>query len=1268
MNYMMGRLDDEDFEFLYGWLWDRTRAVRKDLRTQSIDRPEDLRAYLECFEQCARFLLLCLHHMSLSDNEDYSHQQDVEQLNQTFITLRQRYADNRRAKILSDNEAEFQAYRLIIALSTGDEKVEYEIQTLPESIRRNRRVQTAMQIYRAGKMATSKSRMFSEAQQNWRAFWSLIQSSAVSYLMACAAELFFNQVRGTVLDALRRAYRQGSVKHANQENVHGEWPVTELVEMLGFDSEDDVREYCEAYGYTITTIQSGEEYVNFAVGKGPEDPNGPKPQTFSERLVESKRHCRLFSGVIRGMSVKEARIHGLVEEPESDMEAEGSLFIPEGPTATPIKTGGVPSLSSTTQSLFNPSASIFQPATSTSQTNVAATTTPAKPSIFAPPTTTTGFAATTNPFQSQAASQADTTTGKPSIFTSPFSTNNPATAQTVQPGLFNPSEHAIKFAPKDGPSAVGQRGLFNPSEHAIKFSPSASSSDSTSSFTSIATASSAPSSSTTVTTASLKDATSGKPTSSPFASVFSAKGSPPQATTSPFFKGFSATKTAPPPSTTPESIFKPSPQPSKYSLEGSSPFPFPRGSQTTSPKPSILSSSISSTGPAKKVTFALAEETPSGIEEQRREKEEEERRLQEEKLRQAREERERAKQAQERREREEQERRAREEQERRIREEQQRRALEEQQRAAEAQRRQQAQQLDSAFNALTNNVLFDPVEGLLTQFIEQQVKKMFPKAEEDVWWEWAEQRSEEMYQRKRLQLARFYAVRWFQQVQKKKRARRSRERRRWLKEHKTELLALQKEETKGENLENVQLNGFKKPTVPASISGGPREKRRDSTRTKVPSNGITDRRARTKPKEKPLQPPVQEEKSRPLPQPVQKVVPVQPYKNHAMPADRTETTWFQLRARGLDPSKILKRGFDESESSEEEQVHEQGRKRARTSASSSQNDMDALARYELLKQTLKLNNSARESPQSPHHARSRSSSYTSAAPTDHSLSHTLDVVARARALLERPPSTQASPSPHVQHDFSRSVPDLTSGMRASYGEFPARSSYMQPPVLTNKPAYWYRQSRFVPRHLYGKGPEAVREYYRQSRGVGTGSPSASGAETQTQPQAQAQVQDSADIEPSSPIPTQMSYVHLDTQSQVQMYMQGPMEQEQVPQQDGEDDMGEASSYYSEDANVIFSKQRQYHGEEMDETEDEFEENEDEDEDEEMSDEDGRQYEEDEYGDDYPEDANVYGREDDDEEEEEGDYSEEEQESEQQAQRPPSYMGGTTQDDAIELSD
>ncbi|KAF1933610.1 uncharacterized protein M421DRAFT_415955 [Didymella exigua CBS 183.55] len=336
VKYLFGRLDKEGFDYLHAWIWDRTRSVRKDLRTQVVEKPADIRTLLVCLEASARFYLLSMHQMAQTSKEDYSHQQDMEQFNQTLTTLRERYDDNRRAGIPSENEAEFVAYRLILASIYANSQLEDELHSLPNDLRNNKRVLTAIDIFKAAKSAFNfgSDKSWVQAQANWKKFWALVRSPSVSYLMACAAEVGFNRVRHVILDSIWHAYRRGGKGDIDVQA----WTTDQLQDVLAMDDVKDAVKLCELFGFHFERNEEGRTYLDISkLGNSNRSlsvPHTIKPQTFSHSLVESKRHNRAFSAIVEGMTIQQAKTKGLLVDPSTIQSGnEDSLFIPEATSA-----------------------------------------------------------------------------------------------------------------------------------------------------------------------------------------------------------------------------------------------------------------------------------------------------------------------------------------------------------------------------------------------------------------------------------------------------------------------------------------------------------------------------------------------------------------------------------------------------------------------------------------------------------------------------------------------------------------------------------------------------------------------------------------------------------------------------------------------------------------------------------------------------------------------------------------------------------------------
>ncbi|KAH6622097.1 SAC3/GANP/Nin1/mts3/eIF-3 p25 family-domain-containing protein [Boeremia exigua] len=422
VHYLFSRLDTEGFDHLHAWIWDRTRSVRKDLRTQVVEKPSDIRTLLVCLEASARFYLLSMHQMAQSEKEDYSHQQDMEQFNQTLTTLRERYDDNRRANIPSDNEAEFVAYRLILASFYANSQLENELHSLPNDLRNNRRVLTAIEIFKAAKSAFNfgSDKSWIQAHANWKKFWDLVKSPSVSYLMACAAEVTFNRVRHVILDSIWHAYRRGSKGDVSVEA----WTTDKLKDVLAMDDDKDAVKLCELYGFHFGRSNQGHTFLDISkLGNSNKSlgvPHTIKPQMFSKRMVESKRHNRAFSAVIQGMTVQQARSNRLLVDPKTIQTGdEDSLFVPE---TVPV----------------------------------------AKPNIFSQNSNTTNGMPNPGPFASpfQPPSQPSSGISKPNPFGNPFvsasSISQPTQTATAPifgaPGISDATKHPSQFAPKPAPN------------------------------------------------------------------------------------------------------------------------------------------------------------------------------------------------------------------------------------------------------------------------------------------------------------------------------------------------------------------------------------------------------------------------------------------------------------------------------------------------------------------------------------------------------------------------------------------------------------------------------------------------------------------------------------------------------------------------------------------------------------------------------------------------------------------------------------------------
>jgi hypothetical protein len=267
LNYLLDEVvgGSQPLANVHKFVWDRTRGIRNDFSIQQVTRSADLRIAIDCFERIARFHILSLHQLSRpeQDNGEFDQHQEREQLNNTLLSLMYYYDDSRH-KIKSVNEAEFRAYCIIFEIQDMRPDLEDRSQTWPRHILQDGRTQTALSLYAAaGSTAGYQGplRPFTAniiAQANYGRFWSIVASNAVSYLMACAAEIYFNFVRRMALASIWKAYRRGGTAKVE------DWTVGELAVALGFDEEEQARSFCEEHGFSFGERADGQSFLNLA--------------------------------------------------------------------------------------------------------------------------------------------------------------------------------------------------------------------------------------------------------------------------------------------------------------------------------------------------------------------------------------------------------------------------------------------------------------------------------------------------------------------------------------------------------------------------------------------------------------------------------------------------------------------------------------------------------------------------------------------------------------------------------------------------------------------------------------------------------------------------------------------------------------------------------------------------------------------------------------------------------------------------------------------
>ncbi|CEH16900.1 Nuclear protein export factor [Ceraceosorus bombacis] len=289
-----------EFAQVQGFIWNRTRAVRQDFIVQGQGGPMTI----ECHERIARYHILCLHWKGGRGAEEWSEQQEMEQLRKTIRSLSEFYADLRALTGKSaPNEAEFRAYELL--LHHRDPDTLREIERLPPIIFDSPTLQTALRLRGLAQGAgPDKPRDGSEGSLNlWTRFFAETKKARVPYLLACLAETIIPTVRAGALRAMSSAYMA----------QHPPLPVQDLTNDLSFDSQEEALEFARnrGIGEQWTTEESGKKTLAVRIDNKTERAlvsdvqlERSKAVPFSQIVVESKRQrwsCRdIIDGVASG--------------------------------------------------------------------------------------------------------------------------------------------------------------------------------------------------------------------------------------------------------------------------------------------------------------------------------------------------------------------------------------------------------------------------------------------------------------------------------------------------------------------------------------------------------------------------------------------------------------------------------------------------------------------------------------------------------------------------------------------------------------------------------------------------------------------------------------------------------------------------------------------------------------------------------------------------------------------------------------------------------
>lgn len=241
----------------YDFIWNRTRAIRKDITQQHLCDE----VCVALVEQCARFHIHCAAALCEEDMSAFDPKINNENLVKCLQTLKHFYYDLSLRGLHCPNEPEFRAYDVLLHLTEGD--TIRQVQKLPACVRWSAEVKRAVAAF-AALNSNNYVRFFRVAAQ-------------APYLAACLLHRYFGQVRLRAFQTFLKAFCQ--------PNHSEEFSLEVLGRQLGFDSASEVRVFASALG-----LRTSEQalLLDRASQIQPEL-MGALPVGRSQLLVESKR-------------------------------------------------------------------------------------------------------------------------------------------------------------------------------------------------------------------------------------------------------------------------------------------------------------------------------------------------------------------------------------------------------------------------------------------------------------------------------------------------------------------------------------------------------------------------------------------------------------------------------------------------------------------------------------------------------------------------------------------------------------------------------------------------------------------------------------------------------------------------------------------------------------------------------------------------------------------------------------------------------------------
>ncbi|RDA87490.1 hypothetical protein CP532_1652 [Ophiocordyceps camponoti-leonardi (nom. inval.)] len=338
---------DSNLSSVHPFLWDRTRAIRRDFAFFSSMSEVEVRSQVYVLENITRFHVTSLHLLSRGTKKEdtFVEQQELEQLGKTLLSLRDVYDDCNEQGIACEHEAEFRAYFVLFHGRDSGILETLQRQWRPSLWQDSDEIRTAVSLVEAlqntqefiGSRKDGHTGPLLAASGPNMAYFGIVEDPKVSYTMACFAECHFQHLRRSLLATVKRSL-------ARPKSPIEDVTAADLNEFLRFDTVEQAIEFARLHNLDFAPDQHFPTDVSrqlLVLNDRAPLPHLRLEHQFSQSLVEKKRgsaslpdviHATIFEGVNDGQSISNGvdGYHSSFQDEQRDLfvqDEHRSLFV-----------------------------------------------------------------------------------------------------------------------------------------------------------------------------------------------------------------------------------------------------------------------------------------------------------------------------------------------------------------------------------------------------------------------------------------------------------------------------------------------------------------------------------------------------------------------------------------------------------------------------------------------------------------------------------------------------------------------------------------------------------------------------------------------------------------------------------------------------------------------------------------------------------------------------------------------------------------------------